>query len=68
MNAMRHGILSERAPVLPIESAAKFATLSDELRQHLVPVGPIETELVQRVATLMWRLRRCALLEASLFA
>jgi hypothetical protein len=68
MNALRHGILSEHAPVLPTEDRAAFQTLVEDLHAHLAPIGPIETELVARIAGLIWRLRRCAVVEVGFFA
>jgi hypothetical protein len=68
MNSVRHGILCERAPVLPTENLGNYRKLVASVGQYLSPVGPIEQELTQRIGTLMWRLRRLALTEASLFA
>ena len=68
MNARTHGILSEAAPVLPTEDAAAYAELRDRMHQDAAPVGVVEQALVDRLAMLLWRMRRLAVVEAALFA
>src|SRR4051794_28816309 len=68
MNARTHGILSEAAPVLPTEDAAAFAQLRERMHQDAAPVGVLEESLVERLVTLLWRMRRLAVAEAALFA
>jgi hypothetical protein len=70
-NSVRHGLAARAAlpvasVVLPTESGKDFRTL---LRSYLVeydPTGPLETELVQTMATTRWRLRRLATIETTL--
>ncbi len=65
-NARRHGLLA-RDVVLPEEDARAFEELSNEVRAHLSPAGPIEKFLVDRVVNDMWRLERVARAERALF-
>jgi len=57
MNALAHGM---RAAVLviPGEQAEAWDTHRAGTVMSLAPVGTLETELAERVATLTWRLRR----------
>ncbi len=63
-NALKHGLLSDVA-LVPGEQAADLADLCQRLRAELKPVGTIEHLLVDRVASGLWRLRRCLRLEAG---
>lgn len=67
MNAVRHG-LAARAPLLPGEDAAELQQLADEMEADWRPRGAIERELVGRVVSLTWRLRRIARAEETLWA
>lgn len=66
-NARTHGLLS-RDVVGPNEDPADFEVLQERLHAELNPVGPLEEELVSRIAALMWRLRRGERVEAGLYA
>src|SRR2546429_9858627 len=59
LNAVKHGLRSER-PVLPGEDAAEWDAFRAEIVRDLDPAGTLETELAERVALQMWRLRRAA--------
>ncbi len=63
-NAATHGLCSER-PVLPIEDPAAWDAFHDGVVQELDPVGIFETELADRIALQLWRLRRVARFEAT---
>ena len=68
LNALTHGLTS-RAPVIPdIESAAEFEAHRAALVESWAPVGALESELVERVAELFWRLRRPARYEREYIA
>jgi len=64
-NAMKHGLLSASA-LLPMEDAAVFAAFSEAIRDDLKPVGEVESILVERIASCVWRLRRAGILEAGI--
>ncbi len=65
-NAMKHGLLAADLVVRdedPVEFAGVLENLVDELRAQ----GPLEEQLVERVAACMWRLRRLYRVEAEIF-
>jgi hypothetical protein len=65
-NAMRHGLTA--ATVVPaIEDAEEFERFEAALRADYQPISTIEHELVARLASLLWRLRRSTLIETNLF-
>ncbi len=67
LNGVRHG-LTAGTTVLQGEDAKAFAGLRRELIDRLTPKGPVEDELVDRLAALLWRLRRAPVAEAALLA
>ena len=67
MNAVRHG-LAARAALLPGEDPAELEQLAREMEADLRPAGAAERELVGRVVSLGWRLRRVARAEEALWA
>jgi hypothetical protein len=66
MNAVRHG-LAARAALLPGETPAELEQLAGELEADLRPAGAAERELVGRVVSLSWRLRRVARAEEAMW-
>lgn len=64
-NRVTHG-LSSRRVVLGDENEAEYAELQHELACELRPEGTVETYLVNRIGATMWRLARCAGIEADL--
>ena len=66
MNAVRHG-LAARAALLPGEDPAELERLGAEIEADLRPAGAAERELVGRVVSLSWRLRRVARAEEALW-
>ncbi len=64
MNALKHGITAEKA-TLPAEDRAAHQRLREDLFARLVPVGELETRLVDRLALLYARLDRAALADAA---
>ncbi len=66
MNAMKHGLLAEQVVVLD-EDPAEFAGVLESLIDDFLPQGPLEEQLVERVAACMWRLRRLYRVEAGIF-
>lgn len=64
-NALSHG-LTARAPVLPSEDPALYASHCARFFDEYEPANPTETELVRQLADTAWRLNRVPLLEADL--
>ncbi len=68
MNALKHGILSKEAVLRGRclqEDDVEFADLHQRLWQDLLPAGPLEEMLVDRIVTAHWRLRRALKAEAG---
>lgn len=63
---MRHG-LTARTVVTAIEDSEEFDRFSSSVRDDYQPTSAIEHELVARLVSLLWRLRRSTLIETSLF-
>src|SRR3989337_1510771 len=57
-NALKHGILS-RAPVIPgLEDPAEWQRHLKGMFESLQPEGHLEAVLAERIAVVLWRLRR----------
>ena len=67
MNALKHGLTSERV-VIPGEDPAEFDELRGDLERELEPVGCQESDLVETIAICMWRRRRIFRMEANILA
>lgn len=67
-NATAHGALSVLAVVPGMETAEEWQSHSDGIVKSLSPLGTMERTLAERIALLMWRLRRVARYEASSIA
>ncbi len=65
-NAMLHD-LTAATVVTAIEDADEFDRFEAAIRDDYQPVSTIEHELVARLASLLWRLRRSTLIETNLF-
>ncbi len=65
MNAMKHGLLAEQV-VVRGENPVEFAGVLESLIDEFQPQGPLEEQLVERVAACMWRLRRLYRVEAGI--
>lgn len=65
LNATRHGLLSS-APVIAGEDADEYTAFCEQMQGDLNPVGILETQLAQRMAGALWRLRRLSHIEAGL--
>ena len=63
-NAIKHGIFSN-LPFLDGESKAQFDSLLNGLREDLKPEGTLEEVLVQILAMLFWRYRRCIVAQGT---
>jgi hypothetical protein len=67
MNARRHGITGQ-VTTMTDEDRAAHDKLSEALIKDLAPVGAMEIQLAQRIATDSWRLNRISAVEDNLFA
>jgi hypothetical protein len=65
MNSYKHGLTAETI-VIGDEDPKAFDRLRAELEEEYNPRPGIESELVERLAVLMWRLRRVPMFEAAL--
>ena len=65
MNAHKHGLTAETI-VIGDEDPRTFDMLRAELEEEYNPRPGIESELVERLAVLMWRMRRIPIFEAAL--
>jgi hypothetical protein len=67
LNALSHGVTSARLVVLG-ESREAWAEHCQRVLEALVPVGPVEAALAERVASTLWRLRRVTAYEEAAIA
>ncbi len=63
-NAVKHGLLATEI-ILPDEDAGDVTEFERKLRASLLPVGPMEELLTDRIVSSAWRLRRLARMEAE---
>ncbi len=64
MTAVTHGLASE-CPVIHGEDEDDWDALAGAVLLDLQPCGPVETLLAERIALLMWRLRRVTRFEVA---
>jgi hypothetical protein len=64
-NALRHGFTAETV-IEPLESPEEYRTFEDAIVSEYLPQTPVEQELVHRLASLFWRLRRANSIETGL--
>ena len=67
VNAITHGLSSQRS-VIPGESPTDYEVHRQTIVDALVPVGPVELALAERVASALWRLRRVTAYEEAALA
>jgi hypothetical protein len=65
-NALKHGLRAKDV-VIQGEDPDEFKAFSEALSEQIEPEGPLEKNLVDRVASCLWRLRRADKLEAAVF-
>ncbi len=63
---MKHGLLAADL-VVRDEDPVEFTRVLENLVDEFQPRGPLEEQLVERVAACMWRLRRLYRIEAGIF-
>ena len=66
LNALRHGLTSD-VVVIGLESAGEYQEFESSISAEYQPITAIEQVLVNRLASLLWRLRRSAKIETGLF-
>jgi len=64
-NALRHGFTAETV-IEPLENPAEYRAFEDAIVAEYLPQTPVEQELVHRLASLFWRLRRATSIETGL--
>src|SRR5881398_3974931 len=64
-NALRHGFTAETV-IEPLENAEEYRAFEDAIVSEYLPQTPVEQELVHRLASLFWRLRRATSVETGL--
>ncbi len=64
LNAYSHGFRAA-SPVVPGEDPAEWDRFRGEVVADLAPVGSVEEALAERVALLLWRLRRVSAFETA---
>src|SRR5215471_15939765 len=65
-NALRHGLTAETV-IDALEDAEDYATFEMAVTGDYDPQSAVERELVLRLASLLWRLRRATAIESGLF-
>ena len=65
-NACRHGLTAETV-IASLEDPGAYRNFETGLFQDYDPSGAVECELVARLSSLLWRLRRATLIETGLF-
>lgn len=66
-NAVTHG-LTAYSGLLGAESPKEFFEMRESVLDELVPEGAIESELADRIISILWRLRRIPAFEAAVLA
>jgi hypothetical protein len=65
-NALRHGLTAETV-ITALEDAADYQAFEVSIASDYQPHSATECELVSRLASLLWRLRRSTSIETGLF-
>ena len=65
-NAVRHGLTAETV-IEPLEDAEDYAAFEEAIAASFDPETAVERELILRLASLLWRLRRATSIETALF-
>jgi len=64
-NAVRHGLTAETV-IVSLEDAADYSAFERAIKSDYSPQTAIEGQLVSRLASLLWRLRRTVIVESGL--
>ena len=65
-NAIRHGLTAETV-IVPLEDVEDYQAFEEAVAASFDPETAVERELVLRLASLLWRLRRATSIETGLF-
>ena len=66
-NALRHGLTAETV-IAALENAADYEALSVAIYDDYRPATNFELQLIGRLVSLLWRLRRATAIESGLLA
>src|SRR5438128_7652954 len=64
-NALKHGLTAETV-IEPLEDPEEYRVFEEAIVAEYLPQTPVEQELVHRLASLFWRLRRATSIETGL--
>ena len=64
-NALKHGLTAETI-IEPLENPDEYRVFEEAIVGEYLPHTPVEQELVHRLASLFWRLRRATSIETGL--
>jgi hypothetical protein len=64
-NALQHGFTAETV-LEPLENPEEYRAFEDAIVSEYLPQTPVEHELVHRLASVFWRLRRASSIETGL--
>src|SRR5437773_6634832 len=64
-NALKHGLTAETV-IEPLEDPEEYRAFEEAIVSEYAPQTPVEQELVRRLASLFWRLRRATSIETGL--
>ena len=65
-NALRHGLTAETV-IVPLEDADDYEAFEESVAASFDPETAVERELILRLTSLLWRLRRATSIETGLF-
>ena len=65
-NALRHGLTAETV-IGPLEDVEDYEAFEESVAASFDPETAVERELILRLASLLWRLRRATSIETGLF-
>ena len=65
-NALRHGLTAETV-IMPLEDVDDYEAFEESVAASFDPETAVERELILRLASLLWRLRRATSIETGLF-
>ncbi len=66
-NALRHGLTGQTV-LLPNEDATRYLNFTKSYHDELAPKGVVETQLVQTLGDIQWRINRARAHETAIFA
>jgi hypothetical protein len=65
-NATKHGLTAETV-IYALEDPTEYQDFQDAIVREFKPASTVQSELVLRLASLLWRLRRATTIETGLF-